>query len=400
MIKYINAYILLALLSFHGSCSEDEGTDPKEEEKIEEPTTTGRFYFGSDLSYVNQILDKGGSFQVAGETVDPYQIFADKGTNLVRLRLWHNPVWTKEIYGEGATDTYNDLADVERSIAAAKAQGMEVLLDFHYSDDWADPAKQFIPAAWQEITDVAVLADSVYNYTYETLNYLNEKGLMPEMVQLGNETNCGMLFSEAPEAFPDCNVCEGDWSNLRTVLNKAILAVNDVEANSDIDTKIILHVADPKNISWWFSNIGLSGYDIIGISYYPLWHTTVSMGQLESTIRGFKDEFDKDVMIVETAYPWTTDGNDNYNNLFGGDDPISGYPYTPEGQSALMKAMTQSVISGGGLGVIYWEPAWISSDMKDQWGTGSSWENNAFFDFDGNANQGFDYIKTSYQGLE
>ncbi|MCV9387022.1 glycoside hydrolase family 53 protein [Reichenbachiella ulvae] len=400
MKNYFNVFFLLAMMSFQASCSEDEGTQPKEEEKVEEPTLLDKFYFGADLSYVNQILDQGGTFQVEGVTQDPYQIFADKGTNLVRLRLWHNPVWTKEIYGEEATATYNDVADVERAIAAAKAQGMEVLLDFHYSDDWADPAKQFIPAAWQEITEIAVLGDSVYNYTYKVLNQLNEKGLMPEFVQLGNETNCGMMYSEAPEAFPDCNVCNGDWSNMRTVLNRGISAVNDVEANSEVDTKVILHVADPKNIDWWFSNVGISGYDIIGFSYYPLWHTTISMEQLEATVRGFKEDFGKEVMILETAYPWTTDGNDNYNNLFGGNDPIAGYPYTPDGQLALLKAMTQSVINGGGMGIIYWEPAWISSDMKDQWGTGSSWENNAFFDFDGNANQAFEYMSVEYQGLE
>jgi len=118
---------------------------------------------GADLSYVNQILDHGGIYKDSGEIRDPYRIFRENGTNLVRLRLWHNPVWTKEVYGDQGTQLYNDLADVEKSIEAAKTQGMAVLLDFHYSDTWADPGKQIPPAAWKNIRDLDVLRDSVYH---------------------------------------------------------------------------------------------------------------------------------------------------------------------------------------------------------------------------------------------
>src|SRR5690606_3755747 len=92
------------------------------------------FYFGADLSYVNHILDRGGQYKIEGVVADPYQIFSDQGTDLVRLRLWHNPQWTKDVYGAGGTQRYNDLEDVARAIASSRAQGMKVLLDFHYSD--------------------------------------------------------------------------------------------------------------------------------------------------------------------------------------------------------------------------------------------------------------------------
>ena len=101
-------------------------------------------------------------------------------------------------------------------------------------------------------------------------------------------------------------------------------------------------------------------------------------------------------MIVETAYPWTTGSNDSYNNVFGSQPALSGYPFTMQGQEDMMKALTQEVIDGGGIGIIYWEPAWISSQMKDLWGTGSSWENATFFDFNGNVIQGIGYMKYGY----
>ncbi len=369
----------------------------------EEPVEDDTFYFGADLSYVNQIVDHGGVYKDEGEVRNPYRIFKDHGTNLVRLRLWHNPIWTTEIYDPDGPQQYNDLFDVEKAIDLSKEQGMMVLLDLHYSDFWADPGRQEIPAAWLNIKNINVLKDSVYNYTFKTLKYLNDKGLMPEFVQIGNETNCGMLYEhdENPvPGFPDCNGCNDQWGNLRTVINSGIQAIRDASAASSIKTKIILHVADPVNISWWFDNVTAGGqvsdFDIIGFSYYPIWHTGVSISQLSDRVAGFKSKYEKDIMILETAYPWTTAGDDSYGNLFGGQAPISGFPYTPQGQLDIMKAIAQELIDGGGIGLVYWEPAWITSDMKDFWNTGSSWENCTFFDFDGNATQGFDFMKHSY----
>jgi arabinogalactan endo-1,4-beta-galactosidase len=388
---------LLSVILFLICCSSD---DPKEPPVEPPPDETGDFYFGADLSYVNQILDKGGLYKDDNTVNDPYAIFADNGANLARFRLWHNPQWTKEVYDPDGTEMYNDLEDVEKSIAAARGEGMEVLLDFHFSDTWADPAKQYIPAAWNEIVSIDVLEDSVYNYTFKTLQYLNSKGLLPELVQLGNETNCGMLFSEAPESFPKCNVCNGEWSNMGKVLNAGIKAVRDVTANTTIKTKVILHVADPKNVDWWFTNIKSQGmvtdFEIIGFSYYPLWHTTVQLNDVSTKVNEFKTKFSKDVIILETGYPWTTLFEDSYNNHFGDSQPIPGYAFTEDGQLAFMKKLTREVMEGKGIGVIYWEPAWISSDMKDLWGTGSAWENVAFFNFNGNAVKAMDYMNFEY----
>lgn len=388
--------VLLLGSTMMTQCKDKDTPADNGPKKPDEPNQLEDFYFGADLSYVNQILDHNGVFLDQGEERSPYAIFKDYGTNLVRLRLWHNPVWTMNGNGEGS-QMYSDLFDVERTIVLAKEQEMAVLLDFHYSDTWADPEHQDVPAAWANITDIEVLKDSVYQYTKKTLEYLNGKGLMPELVQIGNETNCGMMITEAGEDFPALSVCDGNWSNLGEVINSGIRAVREVNQ----ETKIVLHVADPQHVDWWFTNITSKGmvtdFEMIGFSHYPLWHTTVKVHDLSASISSFKTKFNKDVIILETAYPWTTEGNDDYNNLFGGDAPIPGFPYTQEGQLDIMKTITQEVIDGGGIGVIYWEPAWISSEMKDLWGTGSSWENNAFFDFGGNAHQGFDYMKHEYK---
>jgi arabinogalactan endo-1,4-beta-galactosidase len=177
--------------------------------------------------------------------------------------------------------------------------------------------------------------------------------------------------------------------------------VADVKSTSAVKSKILLHVADPKNVEWWFDNItgqgGVSGFDIIGFSYYPLWHRTVSVEALSGSVSKFKTKYNRPVMILETAYPWTTDHKDAYNNQFGNETPIAGYPFSTQGQTDLLKKLTQEVIDGGGSGIVYWEPAWISSEMKDLWGTGSSWENNTLFDFDGNTLPSMDFMNYEYQ---
>ncbi|MEX2234745.1 MAG: glycosyl hydrolase 53 family protein [Cyclobacteriaceae bacterium] len=390
------AFILMFTISFcFVNCQTKDEPQP-------DPGTSEDFYFGGDLSYVNQILDQGGVYKDGSEVASPYKIFKERGGNLVRLRLWHTPEWTKEVYDPEGTEMYNDLKDVEKSIRLSREQGMKVLLDLHYSDNWADPGKQEIPEAWKNIQDVSILKDSVYNYTLKTLSYLESKGLMPDLIQIGNETNCGMLYTNAPAGFPSCNVCSaGQWQRLGEVINSAIKAVREVTATSSVKSQILLHVADPKNVEWWFDNIlaqeAVIDFDIIGFSYYPLWHRTVSVASLSESVSRFKTRYVRPVMVLETAYPWTTAHHDQYNNHFGNETPLAGYPFSVQGQTDLLIDLTQEIIDGGGSGIIYWEPAWISiPTLKDQWGTGSAWESNTLFDFEGSAIQSIDYMSHDY----
>lgn len=393
-----------------GGCDDENVTnsDNNNDENNNGDTETERVYYetdrlvmGADLSYVNQILDHGGTYRDSGKVENPYRIFKEYGTNVVRVRLWHNPVWVQEeVYENEEVPLYSGLADVTETIRKAKEQGMEVNLDLHYSDTWADPETQQIPEAWSEITELEVLKDSVYNYTQRVLQHLNTENLMPEMVQVGNETNCGMMYSNAPSGFPNLNICEGsNWNNLGQVINSGIEAVRDVESNSDVDTKIILHIAQPENVEWWINSVigqgGVNDFEIIGFSYYTSW-SDVAMRNISDQVESFRSTFNKEVMIMETAYPWTMQNADSYGNIFGDDALIEGFPATVEGQRSYMIQLTQEVINGGGNGVFYWEPAWITSDMKDLWGTGSSWDNNTLFNFDGEVHESMSFFTHPY----
>ena len=359
------------------------------------PPVTKKFYnwnefvMGVDLSYVNAVEDAGGTYKDSSAVKDPFLIFKNHGANTVRVRLWHNTSW--QIPYNGGRQ-YSNLADVEKTIQRAKSAGMAVNLDFHYSDHWADPGTQEIPAAWQGL-GIDILKDSVYNYTLAVLNYLKSKNLVPEMVQIGNETNTGMLF-------PVGKVNGNSWTSFATLLNSGIKAVRDFSAGSSIKPQIILHVAKLTDADWWAGNItanGVTDFDILGISHYYVYSTITSMSAISPIIRNLKTKYNKKIMIVETAYPWTNTGADSYNNVISGSTGFSTYAVSKEGQLQFMKDLTQQVISGGGSGIMYWEPAWITSSFKDQWGTGSSWENNAFFDFNGNILAGMDYMTNEYQ---
>ena len=144
---------------------------------------------------------------------------------------------------------------------------------------------------------------------------------------------------------------------------------------------------------------GVADYDILGISHYAKWSTVATMEEVEVRIRDFKTTYGKEVMIVETAYPWTGANADRYTNIISASDKATGYDITPQEQFRYMKDLAQAIIRAGGTGIMYWEPAWITSKLNDGWGIGSSWENNAFFDFHGNALPVIDYMNYPYIGL-
>ena len=346
------------------------------------------FSMGADLSYVNEIEDFGGVYRDSSAVKDPFLILKSYGCNTVRVRLWHDPQWVAVITGG---KTYSDLADVEKTIGRAKALGMAVNLDFHYSDEWADPGNQVTPAAWEGAA-LAVLEDSVYNYTFSVLNYLHGKGLTPEMVQIGNETNQGMLW-------PAGKVQNNNWQPFCSLLNAGIRAVRDFSAANGNRPKIILHVAGLHNAKWWIENVmnnGVADFDILGISHYCKWAEVKTMAQVTSIIKGITTTQRKGVILVETAYPWTGDNADGYNNIFSGGDSVQGYSVSPQGQQQYLEDLVQAVLDGGGSGIHYWEPAWITSSMPDKWGTGSSWDNVTWFDFSGNALPSLKFMNAAY----
>ena len=345
-----------------------------------------KIYLGADLSYVNEIEDCGAYYQNGGKKVDPYKLFEEKGCNLVRIRLWNAP----------EASPYSNYADVKKSIRRAKDNGMEVLLDFHYSDTWADPGRQDIPKAWAAITDVKVLGDSVYNYTYNTLMKLDKENLLPEMVQVGNETNNEIL---QPKGTIKDTI---DWKRNSHLLNWGLKAVRDVSAKTGKKVESMLHIAQPENALKWFkpaTENGITDYDYIGLSYYPLW-SEYKFDRLPEAISTLKNTYKKKVIIVETSYPYTMNNVDKANNILDKKALIEGYPASPEGQKKYMTDLVKLTLKGGGSGVIYWEPAWVTSSCKTLWGDGSHWDNATFFDAANNneALPGFDfYDKDNYK---
>jgi arabinogalactan endo-1,4-beta-galactosidase len=162
----------------------------------------------------------------------------------------------------------------------------------------------------------------------------------------------------------------------------------------------MLHIAQPENVEPWFeaaTRAGVADYDLIGISYYRKWSTR-TIAELGETIARAKARFGKDALVVETAYPFTDAGEDSAPNLLGPDTLIPGYPATPEGQRRYLVDLTQMVVDHGGVGVVYWEPAWISTSCKTRWGTGSNWENAAWFSLrDHEALPAFDFLGRKYR---
>lgn len=343
------------------------------------------FYLGGDLSYVNEMEDCGGVYREKTNKVDAFKFFADKGANIVRVRLWHSPTFNQ----------YSSLADVEKTIKRAKNEGQTILLDFHYSDNWADPSKQIMPAAWQKAGSLAILGDSVYNYTLLTLEYFRQKNLTPEMVQIGNETNIGII--QHPDSASDGPI---NWSRNAFLLNKGIEAVAFFNQKNKVKVETMLHIAQPENAEPWFKDAALNNvknYDWIGLSYYPKW-SKFDLNQLGATMTTLKSTYGKRIMIVETGYPYSAKEYDKANNMLGADAALKNYPISPEGQLSFMFDLKAKCKSVGAEGIIYWEPAWISTKCKTQWGEGSHWENAAFFDA-GNGNEAlpvFKFFKSNF----
>jgi arabinogalactan endo-1,4-beta-galactosidase len=344
------------------------------------------FYFGSDLSYANMMEDCGAVFKENGTPKDIYQIFADHGFNLVRVRMWYEPTWQNSlVQPDGVKNQYNDFEDIKEAIERAKSAGMQVMLGFQLSNFWADPGKQIIPSSWVDVaTNMDALKDSIYNYVTKVLSDLNSDSLMPEFVKIGNENNGGILrHTTLTDNYGASGSVSSDWGRHAQLFNSAIKAVRDVSAGTSIKPKISLHCAGTKDLNWWYQNIinnGVVDFDIIGFSYYYAWHGG-SIANLGNVIKTMKSNFPGyEIMVVETGYLWTTINYDNLGNIIVTPDPQY-LPVIPEKQHEYMVDMTRVVMNAGGSGIVFWEPDWVSTPCRTPWGQGSSQEHVAFFDF-------------------
>lgn len=322
------------------------------------------FLMGGDLSFVPQIEAAGGVYMDEGVPGDPIEILADHGLNSVRLRLWHTP-------DEEWCNLENTLAMAQR----AKDLELHLLLNIHYSDWWADPGHQDPPAAWDNIY-FEDLVDSVYNYTHAVISALRDQGTLPDMVQVGNEINCGMLW---PWGYVcgDSNTPE-QWSRFTQLLSAGVDAVRDA-AGEDSVTIMIHHAGGSQGYYQNLLDNGLE-FNVIGLSFYSRWHG--SFTNLSTMMGNLAYVFDKPVVVVETAYPWTLDWYDSQTNIWGSEEHLhAGFPATVAGQQAFLEELVnriENVYNGLGMGFHYWAPTWISAPEEP-----SAWENVTLFDFEG-----------------
>jgi arabinogalactan endo-1,4-beta-galactosidase len=330
---------------------------------------------GADVSSLAKSEDLGGYYVDASR---PYQcresaldILADHGLNYIRLRAWVAPA-----------DGYHDTDELLKMARQAKAAGLKVLVDLHYSDTWADPGQQTKPRAWSSFT-TEQLRQAIYDYTYGICRRLKAQGTPPDMIQLGNELNSGMLWPNGHTWDPP------NWDNLAAFLKAG---ANAVKAASP-STKVMLHLAnggDNGLYRWWFDNITSRGvpFDVIGASYYSYWHG--SLAGLQYNLADVSARYNKDVVVAETGYPFTLEDADGWPNLIGTPEQlVSGYPATPEGQARNIRdvlSIVRAVPNQRGLGAFYWEATWTAVpgngwDPADPT-SGNAWENQALFDFD------------------
>jgi arabinogalactan endo-1,4-beta-galactosidase len=350
------------------------------------------FIKGVDISMLYEVEAKGGKFYDNGEQKDPLQILKDHGVNWVRVRIWNDPYDEKgNPYGGGNCE-YKRMTEL---IKRAKNLGLKVLVDFHYSDFWADPGKQEKPKAWKNLKG-AQLIKAVSDFTYNVLNYMKNNKVLPDMVQIGNEVNNGFLWPDGKLIGDDA----GGFEVFVKLFNAGASAVRRIDKN----IKVAVHLAEGGNSSlfkWFFANVsGLKmDFDIIGVSYYPYWHGTLE--ELKENLNDIALRYNKEIAIFETAYAWTLEDGDNHPNIFGGDLwMIGGYKPTLQGQATAIRDIMEVVAqipNNKGLGIFYWEGCWIpvnGAGWKE--GEGNPWDNQTLFDFKGNALPSLDVFNLVY----
>lgn len=371
------------------------------------------FIKGADISTLIAQEESGVRYyDENGNEKDLITILAENGVNYVRVRIWNNPYDDKgHGYGAGNSDLSKAIAIGKRATAA----GMRVLVDFHYSDFWADPGRQVSPKAWANMT-IDEKSKALYQFTKESLNTLRASGVDVGMVQVGNETTSSGMAGEA-----------GDE---RYQLFKA-----GTQAVRDVDKSILitLHFTNPEKkstILYYAEKLKENqiDYDVFATSYYSFWHG--SLENLNSVLKEIREKYGKQTLIAETSYAYTLEDGDGQKNVIKSEQQTKngGYPPTVQGQANNLRDVIATSQSAGALGVFYWEPAWIPVGKADrnsnlpiweQYGSGwassyaisydpnvdesnyggSEWDNQALFDFNGKALQSlkvFKFVNTGY----
>lgn len=323
------------------------------------------FYIGSDVSSIVEVEENGAIFyDYEGNQSDIFEILKENGMDSIRIRIWNDPV------DENGTPYKNGHNDLKTAITIGKHAtncGMRVLIDFHYSDFWADPSSQKVPKAWENLT-FSEKEQALYEYTKESLCALLDEGVNVTIVQVGNETTSGLAG-------------ETEWGKITSLMSSGSKAVREVSDAYDKEILVALHFTEYEGYDWYASQLEKYNvdYDVFASSYYPYWNG--SLEGLEASLKNIIEKYEKKVLIVEFAYPYNFANLDNVGNAISWNSSLE-FPYevNKEGQAKAIEAIYKTAISLGDdcLGLFYWEPAWINIPRSDY--VGSPWENQALFD--------------------
>ena len=325
---------------------------------------------GADISALERIEQAGGVFRVAGQAGDAIAILRARGSNLFRLRLFVNP--------DHSDVQVNDLDYTVRLAVRVKAAGAKLLLDLHYSDTWADPGHQTTPAAWASL-GIDSIERQVETYSAGVITRLKGAGALPDIVQVGNEIDAGMLWPLGRVGGTYDTPTQ--WDQFTRLLKAGIRGVRSALGAGD-SVRILLHYSQGGSsggTQWFFDRVVASGvpFDLIGLSYYPWWHGTLA--SLQANLRASALRYDRDVMVVETTHPWRAGGwEDGATNL-----AAMTWGTSPQGQAQFLRDVLDAVATvpgGRGIGVVWWYPEAIAVPGLFVWGGGSL----ALFDAGGN----------------
>jgi len=302
-----------------------------------QPALAQGYAIGADVSFLGKCEQDGVIFKEGGQSKDVLAILREHHYNWVRLRVFHDP-------SVGAWHLPNDLAYTLRLARRARAMGFHVLLDLHYSDTWADPGKQFTPASWSSM-DHEQLVDQVFVYTRDVMAAFAREGLMPDMVQVGNEITNGMLW-------PDGKL-PGNWDNFADVVKAGIKGVES-GSGSKPSPRIMIHIersGDLEAAVQFFDNLIARhvSFDVMGLSYYPRWHGDIAT--MRGNLRSLAQRYHRPIIVVEAAFNWRP------VDFVG---KKSDFPESPEGQRDFLRAVdaaVRAIPNGLGQGVFWWEPA-------------------------------------------
>ncbi len=358
---------------------------------------------GIDVSTYLEELEHGARYFDGNVQIDPLDAFRANGVDFMRIRVWNDPYSeTGEPYLAGTCDTNHYI----RLATLAKSKGYRLLLDFHYSDFWADPGKQIIPKAWAAY-DINALVDAVYDFTKQVLKAACDADVAPDMIQIGNEITNGMLW---PHGRLEIDGKRGNYEYFCRLVDAGCRACREVVPKA----KIVLHLErshDQAVYREFFAEMQKAGidYDVIGASYYPYWHGTPA--QLFENLAACR-AFGKEIMVVELGYGFTTeayslDGEAKRLVIDAERAYVPGvteqYPVTPVGQAAFIRDFLSMASQHEIDGIFYWEPLWLpgegicwASPAGQQYiheegkSTANEWANQCLFDYQGKKLPAFD----------